>query len=341
MLSDRNVPRPSLQEELTRLYSQGFLTDITLSTEDGKNFEAHRVLLAARSTYFSSVVPRLKAEPVIFLKGVKGAHLDKILKFIYGSSVSVSKHQLKPILEVAKSLQVKGLQDVTPAEILSRQSVVSAGRFKPDSPLASPLLTSTSVSAAAAAAAASKHSQQHTRSTPSSISTSATFVDKTTLTTFKSPTGRRPGKSAAALAASRLGQQQQQQHDSPVASDAEDKVEEEAAAASTSEGGVETRTRKRRGRPPKKAREDAKAAAASSKDSKVNKEDVYEFEEDSNDAGDNPQSGDENSKKGWRYQSGERKKKSKGSKENHADEEEEGSSPVPEDENMGKVTEES
>ncbi len=102
VLSDRNAPRPALTDELTRLYSQGFLTDITLSTEDGKNFEAHRVLLAARSTYFHSVVPRLKSEPVIFLKGVKGAHLDKILKFIYGTAVSVSKHQLKPILEVAR-----------------------------------------------------------------------------------------------------------------------------------------------------------------------------------------------------------------------------------------------
>lgn len=106
MLSDRNVPRPPLQDELSRLYSQGFLTDITLSTEDGKNFEAHRVLLAARSAYFHSVVPRLKSDPVIFLKGIKGAHLDKVLKFIYGGSVAVSKHQLKPILEVAKSLQV-------------------------------------------------------------------------------------------------------------------------------------------------------------------------------------------------------------------------------------------
>ena len=98
VLSDRTIPRASLQEELSRLYSQGFLTDITLSTEDGKNFEAHRILLAARSHYFYSVVPRLKSEAVIFLKGVKGAHLDKILKYIYSGSVSLSRHQLKPIL---------------------------------------------------------------------------------------------------------------------------------------------------------------------------------------------------------------------------------------------------
>ncbi|QQP35233.1 Deformed epidermal autoregulatory factor 1 -like protein [Caligus rogercresseyi] len=82
ILRDDNVP--PLSEELSRLYSQGFLTDITLSTEDGKNFEAHRVLLAARSHYFHSLVPRLKSEAVIFLKGVKGSILDKILKYIYG-----------------------------------------------------------------------------------------------------------------------------------------------------------------------------------------------------------------------------------------------------------------
>jgi len=126
VLSDRNIPRASLQEELTRLYSQGFLTDITLSTEDGKNFEAHRILLAARSHYFHSVVPRLKSEPVIFLKGVKGAHLDKILKYIYSGTVALSRHQLKPILEVAKSLQVKGLCEANPSDILSRQVMPGA-----------------------------------------------------------------------------------------------------------------------------------------------------------------------------------------------------------------------
>ena len=63
------------------------------------------------------------SEPVIFLKGVKGAHLDKILKYIYSGSVALSRHQLKPILEVAKSLQVKGLYDANPADILSRQGL--------------------------------------------------------------------------------------------------------------------------------------------------------------------------------------------------------------------------
>ena len=116
-----------LSEDLLKCYSQGFLTDITLSTEDGKNFEGHRVLLAARSAYFHGVIPRLKADSAIYLKGVKGAHLDKILKFIYGGTCSVSKHQLKPLLEVAKALQVKG--NITNITIFIIQ--VTSEFFKP------------------------------------------------------------------------------------------------------------------------------------------------------------------------------------------------------------------
>ena len=115
VLTDENIP--PMQDELFRLYSQGFLTDITLSCEDGKNFEAHRVLLAARSQYFYGIVPKLKLEPVIFLKGVKGSHLEKILKYIYSGSAIVSRTQLKSVLEVARSLQVKGLQELAPTEL--------------------------------------------------------------------------------------------------------------------------------------------------------------------------------------------------------------------------------
>ena len=73
------------------------------------------------------MVPRLKSDPVIFLKGVKGAHLDKILKFIYSGKVALSRHQLKPILEVAKSLQVAGLCDANPTDILQQQQPSALG----------------------------------------------------------------------------------------------------------------------------------------------------------------------------------------------------------------------
>ena len=71
------VARIPLQDELTRLYSQGFLTDITLSTEDGKNFEAHKILLAARSTYFHSVVPRYLIYRATTQRGIWGLGLPR------------------------------------------------------------------------------------------------------------------------------------------------------------------------------------------------------------------------------------------------------------------------
>merc|ERR1719394_115713 len=183
VLSDHNIPRVPLQDELTRLYSQGFLTDITLSTEDGKNFEAHRILLAARSHYFHSIVPRLKSEPVIFLKGVKGAHLDKILKYIYSGSVSLSRHQLKPIPEVAKSLQVKGLYDANPADILSRQGLTGP------SPSAVQSIASRTGGNPAVIAAMQARQQRQMVSPPASVPSAPTIPDKTTF---------RPSSSASA-----------------------------------------------------------------------------------------------------------------------------------------------
>ena len=283
VLSERNVPRPPLQDELTRLYSQGFLTDITLSTEDGKNFEAHRILLAARSTYFNSVIPRLKSEPVIFLKGIKGSHLDKVLKFIYGTSVTVARHQLKSVLEVGRALQVKGLCDVSTSDVLGRQSVVSAGRFKPDSPLGSPILASSKLSAASGS------------SKP--------------FTSFKSPhsvapssVGRR-GRTSSSMSTSSSSKKPEasDSDDGETSTSGKDKNEDEAAEEDEETG---PRTRKgRRGRPPKRHHKQDK----DKKDEK-DKEDPYAFEEEAGNEEAEAESS-ASSKKGFRYSS---KKKSKG-----------------------------
>ena len=114
-LSDENIP--PIQEELFRLYSQGFVTDITLTCEDGKIFEAHKVILSARSAYFYNLIPKLKGDPVIFLKGVKGTYLEKILKYVYSGSASVPRAQLRSLFEVARSLQIKGLMELSQGEL--------------------------------------------------------------------------------------------------------------------------------------------------------------------------------------------------------------------------------
>ena len=114
-LKDDNIP--PIQEELFRLYSQGYVTDITLTCEDGKIFEAHKVILSARSNYFYNLIPKLKGDPVIFLKGVKGTYLEKILKYVYSGTAAVPRTQLRSLFDVARSLQIKGLVELSQTEI--------------------------------------------------------------------------------------------------------------------------------------------------------------------------------------------------------------------------------
>lgn len=109
-----------------------------------------------------------------------------------------------------------GLQDVTATEILSKQSVVSAGRFKPDSPLGSPLLTKSS-----------HHSK---------------LVDKTTLTTFKRPTrGMAPT----------LQSPRSMQNGANSDSDSADKSKDDGDNDGESNSVGTRRTKRGRGRPPK------------------------------------------------------------------------------------------
>lgn len=138
-LGDENIP--PIQDELFRLYSQGFVTDITLTCEDGKIFEAHKVILSARSNYFYNLIPKLKGDPVIFLKGVKGTYLEKILKYVYSGTAIVPRTQLRSLFDVARSLQIKGLTELSQGELgknlpgssCAKSMTMSPGGTKPDS----------------------------------------------------------------------------------------------------------------------------------------------------------------------------------------------------------------
>ena len=287
-------PKTTLQEDLTRLYSQGFLTDITLSTEDGKNFEAHRILLAARSHYFHSIVPRLKTEPVIFLKGVKGAHLDKILKYIYSGSVSLSRHQLKPILEVAKSLQVKGLYDANPADILSRQGLTGP------SPAAVQAMASRGGGNPAVIAAMTARAQQRQMVSPTASSSEKLGASSSSTSSLKASSTLGSSKSRFMMTSIRrdeddddsesddeivLNKSKQESDDEDEEDEDEDNEDDEDEKKAPTVKGKMTaaaavvKPRKRRGRPPKNIKNSKRPnAAASTSDTKSN--DPYDFDAD-------------------------------------------------------------
>ncbi len=57
---------------------------------------------------------------MIFLKGIKGAYLEKILKYVYSGCAVVPKSQLRSLFEVARALQIKGLLELAASSEMGR-----------------------------------------------------------------------------------------------------------------------------------------------------------------------------------------------------------------------------
>ena len=83
--------------------------DVTLAC-DGKQIQAHKVILCACSPFFKSVLKQNKhPHPLLYLKGVKYEEILSILDFMYYGEANVTQVDLSSFLATAEDLQVKGL----------------------------------------------------------------------------------------------------------------------------------------------------------------------------------------------------------------------------------------
>ena len=104
------------QQNITNTYS-GLrsdidFSDVTLVSEENQQIEAHRVILAACSPFFTTVLKRNKhspKHPIIFLRGVKPTELKAIVDFIYHGETNIYQEDLNSFLALAEELQLKGL----------------------------------------------------------------------------------------------------------------------------------------------------------------------------------------------------------------------------------------
>ena len=60
-------------------------SDVTLACEDGQQFEAHQVVLAASSPFFHNLLKMNKHNrpPLIYMRGMKSEDLSAIVDFLY------------------------------------------------------------------------------------------------------------------------------------------------------------------------------------------------------------------------------------------------------------------
>ena len=82
--------------------------DVTLAAEDGKQVEAHKVILAISSPFFLNLLKRNKhPHPLIYMKGIKSEDLLAIVDFLYFGEANIYQENLDSFLAIAEELQPK------------------------------------------------------------------------------------------------------------------------------------------------------------------------------------------------------------------------------------------
>ena len=83
---------------------------MTLVCEDGKQVDAHKVVLASSIPFFKDILKRNKhPHPLIFMRGLKSEDLLAIVDFLYLGEANVFQENLDSFLALAEELKLKGL----------------------------------------------------------------------------------------------------------------------------------------------------------------------------------------------------------------------------------------
>ena len=101
-------------------------TDVTLVCEDGKQIDAHKVILVASSPVFGNMLRKSKhspSHPIIYMRGVNSNDLQAIVDFLYLGEANVYQENLDSFLAVAEELQLKGLKGNEDVETLPQTQI--------------------------------------------------------------------------------------------------------------------------------------------------------------------------------------------------------------------------
>ncbi|EZA48328.1 Longitudinals lacking protein, isoforms F/I/K/T [Ooceraea biroi] len=112
-----NNHQPNFISVFSNLLTNETLVDVTLAAE-GRQIQAHKVVLSACSTYFQSLFTMNPCQhPIVILKDIKFSDLKIMVDFMYYGEVNISQDQLPSIIKTAESLKIKGLAEMHTASL--------------------------------------------------------------------------------------------------------------------------------------------------------------------------------------------------------------------------------
>ena len=98
------------------LRTQDHLCDITLMTQDDKEFKAHRNVLSAASPFFCKLLQsdmKESREGIVQFEEISGAVMEDVLEFFYTGSVEVTQENSEDLISAANYFLIPGLKTVS------------------------------------------------------------------------------------------------------------------------------------------------------------------------------------------------------------------------------------
>ena len=113
----------NITSQFSHMRTDDDFSDVTLACDGIEKIEAHKVVLAASSTFFSLLLKKNKhPHPLLYMRGMTTRQLTDVVDFIYHGEVDIYQEDLDTFLKLAEELQLKGLigsktDDQSPQEI--------------------------------------------------------------------------------------------------------------------------------------------------------------------------------------------------------------------------------
>lgn len=108
-----NNHKTNLVEILDALIKMECYVDCTICVDEQVQFKAHRVILAANSPYFQTILQDVPMDHCsILFPGVQEFEMRALLEYMYTGEVNVTQSQIPRIMKIAEQLEVKGLFDM-------------------------------------------------------------------------------------------------------------------------------------------------------------------------------------------------------------------------------------
>ena len=100
----------NISSSFEHMWKEKDFSDVTLVCDGDQKIEAHKVILAGASKFFSKLLKHnLHPHPLIYMRGVRPSQLENVVDFIYQGEVNIFQKDLETFLLLAQELQLKGL----------------------------------------------------------------------------------------------------------------------------------------------------------------------------------------------------------------------------------------